>query len=86
MQVGYLVENDVLGLGTVESEMNKATMLVKWFSGKKAIISVHKMKSHYLESIDERGNKKYKSWYWRLSGMSGKESEVRVVSKGISER
>jgi hypothetical protein len=82
MKVGYLVENDVLGLGTVESEINKATMLVKWFREKKSVISIHKMKSHYLESIDERGNKKYQSWYWRLSGLVGKDSEVRIVSEG----
>tara|TARA_Y100000310_G_C20439610_1_gene695427 strand:- start:442 stop:696 length:255 start_codon:yes stop_codon:yes gene_type:complete len=82
MKVGYLVENNVLGLGTVESEVNKGTVLVKWFKGEKSIISIHKMKSHYLESIDERGHRKYKSWYWRLSGLAGKDSEVRIVSEG----
>ena len=82
MKVGYLVENDALGLGTIESEINKGTMLVKWFRGQKSIISIHKMNSHYLESTDKKGNKKYKSWYWRLSGLAGKDSEVRIVSEG----
>tara|TARA_Y100000034_G_C6838551_1_gene379158 strand:+ start:750 stop:1007 length:258 start_codon:yes stop_codon:yes gene_type:complete len=85
MQVGYLVENDLLGLGTVEEEINEAAMLVKWFGGGRGVISIHEMTSHYLENTDERGNKKYQSWYWRISGQNGKESEVRVVSK-VGER